>query len=129
MDCRALRFCNDDSQLIDMRLHLEDYDSEENMKDDMNQAGYDKEADYFYKLNKELIDKKRAALDAVPNATKPANWMQCPKCGSGMKEIILSGINIDECSSCKGVFFDAGELDILIESKEPKGFLGLFKKK
>lgn len=98
------------------------------MKDDLNQGGYDKESEYFYKTNKALIDKKRAALDAHAAASqKPANWMLCPKCGGKLLEIDRSGIKIDECATCKGVFFDAGELEILVESQEPKGFLGWFK--
>lgn len=45
-----------------------------------------------------------------------------------MEEIDLAGIDIDKCQDCQGVYFDNGELDILLQSKERGGFLGLLKK-
>lgn len=100
------------------------------VKDDIHEAGYDKEAEYFYKMNKELIERKRLALDAktASPAAKGAFWMVCPKCGTKMIEVDRAGIKIDECPGCRGVFFDAGELGILLEAKEPKGFFSFLKK-
>lgn len=40
--------------------------------------------------------------------------MQCPVCDDRMKEIERSGVTIDICPSCKGVWLDRGELDKLI---------------
>ena len=87
---------------------------------------------YFYKINKELLERMRKEQDAKKNAeakvvTNP-HWMKCPKCGDNMEEIELMRIKVDKCVKCSGVYFDDGELDILLESKEPKGFLGLLKK-
>jgi Zn-finger nucleic acid-binding protein len=45
-----------------------------------------------------------------------------------MEEIKYLGILLDRCSECHGVYFDKGELDILLESKEQKGFLDGLKK-
>jgi len=98
------------------------------MKDTLEHAGYSHEDEYFYKLNKELIEKRRADLAkekaAVHDTEKSkVHWMKCPKCGHQMNEIVLCGINIDKCSHCQGVYFDQGELDMLIEAKEPSSFL------
>jgi len=87
------------------------------------------EEEYFYNLNKELIERKRKELDARraeqrAKELRAAHWMRCPKCGQKMEEVELSGIMIDRCTGCEGVFFDKGELELLLESKEPKGFLG-----
>jgi len=98
--------------------------------EDLKREGYNKEEEYFYNLNKKLIEQKRAEM-AKENAetAKGAYWMVCPKCGGKMNEINKAGIMIDECSGCGGVYFDRGELDILLESKESGGFFGLFRKK
>jgi Zn-finger nucleic acid-binding protein len=39
--------------------------------------------------------------------------MDCPKCGAPMREREKEDIIIDICSSCRGVFLDAGELEKL----------------
>ncbi len=99
------------------------------MRDVLNRDGYSKEEEYFYKLNQELIEKKRQELAAAAKAPKQhAHWMKCPKCGDDMKEIDFAGINLDKCTQCNGIYFDNGELEILMESKEPKGFLGALKR-
>lgn len=90
------------------------------------------EEQYFYKLNKDLLEQKRKELDAkkseMPMQTANANWMKCPKCASQMEEIELMKIKVDKCTQCSGLYFDNGELQVLLESKEPTGFLGMLKK-
>jgi Zn-finger nucleic acid-binding protein len=39
--------------------------------------------------------------------------MRCPKCRSDMDQIEIDGLEIDRCSSCRGLWFDAGELNRL----------------
>ena len=91
--------------------------------------GYSKEEEYFYKLNKELIDKKRMEIMAKQShGARPPNWMKCPKCEGTMVEVELAGIKVDQCGICHGIYFDHGELEILTESKEPKGFIGAMKR-
>lgn len=88
--------------------------------------GYDKESEYFYKLNKELIERRRRELDQQRAAQaaqqeKAAHWMRCPKCGHQLKQANLLGIVVDECSGCGGLFLDRGEVRTLLEVKEPQG--------
>ncbi|MEO6666631.1 MAG: zf-TFIIB domain-containing protein [Nitrospiria bacterium] len=98
------------------------------MDSDLHDKGYNKEEEYFYKLNKELIEKRRLELDAKRKTqqTGPTHphWMKCPKCGSDMAEIERQGIKVDQCGACGGIYFDRGELELLLETKEQKGFLG-----
>jgi Zn-finger nucleic acid-binding protein len=55
--------------------------------------------------------------------------MKCPKCGHLMEEIKLSGIDADQCRYCRGIYFDHGEFETLLESKMPIYYLKtLFKK-
>ncbi len=42
--------------------------------------------------------------------------MICPVCKSDMIDVEHNRIELDYCTSCKGVWFDAEELELLIES-------------
>ena len=42
--------------------------------------------------------------------------MNCPVCGSELREVQKYNISIDICPSCKGVWLDRGELDKIIEA-------------
>ncbi len=46
--------------------------------------------------------------------------MDCPVCGERLREIERSGVMVDICPSCKGIWLDRGEIDKLIEM-EAKG--------
>jgi uncharacterized protein len=41
--------------------------------------------------------------------------MKCPNCDSELKMAERSGVEIDYCPSCRGVWLDKGELDKIIE--------------
>jgi len=101
--------------------------------EDLKKSGYGKEEEYFFKLNQKLIEERRKKLDAQKSSQATAqranpHWMKCPKCGADMKEIALAGIQVDQCGGCQGIYFDQGELETLMESREPKGFLQSLKR-
>ncbi|MDT0307103.1 zf-TFIIB domain-containing protein [Streptomyces sp. DSM 44917] len=37
--------------------------------------------------------------------------MQCPKCRAPMHTYTRSGVQIEQCSGCRGIFLDYGELE------------------
>ncbi|MGN5637793.1 zf-TFIIB domain-containing protein, partial [Streptomyces sp. AC154] len=39
--------------------------------------------------------------------------MQCPKCHAPMHTYNRNGIQIEQCSGCRGIFLDYGELESL----------------
>jgi uncharacterized protein len=41
--------------------------------------------------------------------------LTCPKCHSSMRSYERAGIVIDQCSECRGVYLDRGELEKLID--------------
>lgn len=43
--------------------------------------------------------------------------MRCPKCNCEMETQIVSGIQVDRCSSCFGLWFDSGEVERLTNRK------------
>ena len=52
---------------------------------------------------------------------KELDFMHCPKCGMKLIEIDYKSLKIDRCSSCDGVWMDAGELEAAVELE--KGLL------
>lgn len=40
--------------------------------------------------------------------------MNCPNCGAAMRERDRSGVKVDFCPDCKGIWLDRGELDKII---------------
>ncbi len=53
--------------------------------------------------------------------------MICPTCNSDMIVVEHNRIELDYCTNCRGVWFDSGELELLLESMNLEGtdlFLG-----
>jgi len=61
---------------------------------------------------------------------KELHYMQCPKCGMKLIEIDYKGIKVDECSECRGVWLDAGELESIahMEKSVLNKFFSVFSK-
>lgn len=103
------------------------------MSEELENNGYSKEEDYFYRVNQSLIEERRQKLDeerrlAELDKVSEPYWMRCPKCGVTMQEINLSGIVVEQCGGCNGLFFDSGELETLFEARERKNFLHSLKR-
>ena len=43
--------------------------------------------------------------------------MTCPKCHGEMRVYERSGVTIDQCTECRGIFLDRGELEKLFEAE------------
>lgn len=41
--------------------------------------------------------------------------MKCPKCNGKLIAKMANGVEIDQCNHCGGIWFDAGELDWLMD--------------
>jgi len=55
------------------------------------------------RLAREKRERERAALEeeAERKRLKEQHFMRCPKCGHGLKETLLEGIAVDQCSFCE----------------------------
>ncbi len=42
---------------------------------------------------------------------------ECPKCHNPMRRYERSGLTIDQCTGCRGVFLDRGELERLVDAE------------
>nr|MDT0663134.1 zf-TFIIB domain-containing protein [Micromonospora sp. DSM 115978] len=43
--------------------------------------------------------------------------MTCPKCRGDMRQYERSGVTIDQCTECRGIFLDRGELEKLFDAE------------
>jgi uncharacterized protein len=72
------------------------------------------EDEYFAKQDAELLKQMRAKLDAERESQeRKAHYMKCPKCGADLAEEERGSVKVDVCPECKGMWLDAGEIDIL----------------
>ncbi|HZO66002.1 MAG TPA: zf-TFIIB domain-containing protein [Kribbellaceae bacterium] len=43
--------------------------------------------------------------------------LTCPKCHGSMRVYERSGVTVDQCSECRGIFLDRGELEKLLDAE------------
>ena len=43
--------------------------------------------------------------------------LTCPKCHGTMRTYERNGVHVDQCSECRGIFLDRGELERLIDAE------------
>jgi len=85
------------------------------------------EQEFFARQELERRRKVAQELEAKLQSEERSNlkklhWMRCPKCGMELMELEYRGTKIDQCSSCNGIWLDAGELDI-VAAAEGGGFM------
>jgi uncharacterized protein len=77
------------------------------------------EDEYFLLQDQELLKAQRAKLDAErASAERKSHHMKCPKCGADLEEVEFSHVKVDLCPDCKGMWFDAGEIDMIGRTSE-----------
>ncbi len=84
----------------------------------------------FEKKKKIEAEKQKKMAEEEKRRLKELHYMKCPKCGMELIEIDYKGIKIDECSSCLGIWLDAGELDAVskLEKSAVDKLFSIFKK-
>ena len=77
------------------------------------------EDEYFARRDAELLRQQRAsAQQAAAQAERKSHYMKCPKCGYDLITGEWDGIQIDQCTHCHGVWFDAGEAEALLKAPQ-----------
>lgn len=89
----------------------------------------EREEEYFKRLefeNKKKVEEERQKVMAEKEKAqlRELHFMHCPKCGMNLIEIDYKGVKVDKCSSCEGIWLDAGELEMV--SEKEKGFMDNF---
>lgn len=73
------------------------------------------EDEYFARRDAEWIRERRAQLDReAAKAANAAKSLTCPRCGSNLTEREFQNVKLDACDKCRGVWFDAGELEMVM---------------
>ena len=91
-------------------------------------ARREKEEQYFAELEQKRRRQLREKLNQKREEAKQDNsnepwWHRCPKCGGKLVEKKIVDVVVDECPQCRGIYLDAGELELLIEGAGSQGFL------
>ena len=47
-----------------------------------------------------------------------ATDLVCPKCQGRMRTYERSGVTVDQCTECRGIFLDRGELERLVDAEQ-----------
>lgn len=75
------------------------------------------EDEYFAKRDAEWLRERRAQLDSERAAREKSQpRLVCPRCNAQLEERELQNVHIDVCSKCHGVWFDAGELEMVLHT-------------
>lgn len=77
----------------------------------------------FHRHRSEQITTRGTGQRSVPHYTlgmggaeAGAFWsgaMRCPKCRADMEQLEFEGTEVDRCTICKGIWFDAGEIEVM----------------
>jgi uncharacterized protein len=81
------------------------------------------EEGYYAKVERERKEKLRELSQqnieqGEREKAKALHLMKCPKCGMELFEVDFKGNKIDQCSSCHGIWLDAGELEALVKTEK-----------
>jgi Zn-finger nucleic acid-binding protein len=49
--------------------------------------------------------------------TTHMSTLTCPKCHGDMRQYERSGVHVDQCTECRGIFLDRGELEGLVDAE------------
>ena len=86
------------------------------------------EDEYFARRDAELLRQQRAsAQQAAAQAERKSHDMKCPKCGYDLITGDWDGIQIDQCTHCHGIWFDAGEAESLLKSPQSNVLARVFR--
>jgi predicted Zn-ribbon and HTH transcriptional regulator len=95
----------------------------------------EKEEEYFARMEferrKKIMEEgQKKTTEEGKGKLKELHYMRCPKCGMELIEIAYKEIKIDKCSECKGIWLDAGELEVIakLEKTGLDKFFSIFKK-
>jgi uncharacterized protein with PIN domain len=74
------------------------------------------EDEYFARQEAERLEQSRAEIQRVTiESERKSHYMKCPKCGADLNTVDYHGVQVDRCPECDGVWFDAGEVESLVE--------------
>ncbi|HEX9632985.1 MAG TPA: zf-TFIIB domain-containing protein [Gemmatimonadales bacterium] len=86
------------------------------------------EEEYFVRKEAErLAELKKSTELEARLAERRSHFMKCPRCGADLHVEHYSGIEVERCAECGGLWFDAGEAERLVAVNASKGVGGAFR--
>jgi uncharacterized protein len=86
------------------------------------------EDEYFARRDAELLRQQRvSAQQTAAQAERTSHHMKCPKCGYDLITGEWDGIQIDQCTHCHGIWFDAGEAESLLKQPQSNVLARVFR--
>ena len=83
------------------------------------------ENQYIYKLEKEIIEKKKKTSREKLIRNLCRN--RCPKCGDPIEPMTFRGVPLDKCPGCGGIWLGPNDLQILASKDHRTWFEKWFK--
>ena len=75
------------------------------------------ENEYFARRDAEWLRERRAALDAERAARgRSQPRIKCPRDNTELEERAFGDVKLDVCPKCHGVWFDSGELEMILHA-------------
>ncbi|MGH7537370.1 MAG: zf-TFIIB domain-containing protein [Gemmatimonadales bacterium] len=85
------------------------------------------EDEYFARRDAELLRQQREKMQVTAAETeRKSHFMKCPKCGYDLITGEWHGVQIDQCTHCHGLWFDAGEAETLLKHADRGVFSRVF---
>jgi len=84
-----------------------------------NEEKYFMEQELRQRMQK-LEEEQRKMAEAEKHRLKELHWLHCPKCGQNLNQEHYGTVEVDVCPSCKGLWLDANELEIIVAESSSK---------
>ncbi len=76
------------------------------------------EDEYFAREEAERLRRLREKDSAERDAKqRQSHHMKCPKCGGNLGIESYHAVQIDRCPDCHGIWFDAGEIELILKEE------------
>jgi uncharacterized protein len=86
------------------------------------------EEEYFARRDAELLRQQRATLRlAASDSERRSHHMKCPSCGYDLIRGEWHGVQVDQCTHCHGIWFEAAEARGVLEHEEPNIITRVFR--
>ena len=89
----------------------------------------EKEQEYFIRKDLERLkamrdEHSKKQKEEERAKLKELHFMHCTKCGQKMATVTLTGVEVELCSGCGGMYLDQGELSKLTEVSKHGALVG-----
>ena len=86
------------------------------------------EEEYFARRDAELMRQQRDVLErAATESERRSHHMKCPSCGYDLIRGEWHGVQVDQCTHCHGLWFEATEARDVLSHAEPNIIARVFR--